>query len=594
MFYNESGTVKNENEDNESEESDDEGDNIYRSEMVMIGRLMNRQEIRINMKLADNIEGPKVALQMSIGALTLFFTPRQMHMLLLLCDILLNGDAPSGGDNEMLKETSPPRSSRMDDEKRRFGGLMAHQTWSGDDFESNNEFTSARDMHIINKLRPVGSDSLFSSNSSSMTSSIGSSASANTSRRRRAIERDQNADISHFSIRIAGVYVVVLHDDVLVASSKTRPDETPLNESSVEKLRKKGEHFFKCFSERIGTCSTSDLMKIGSLLKNACDNNHLRLMFAPIIVDGEERRTVKGNCTKLNISIPRADIHEILGEQCLPILEFYRKDSTATIPEQPEVSISMEKTFYVMKGSTGKQFIAPRLNLGITLGVAKFDFDISIFDRLNALFSSPFSCFLLDSMSNEDPVNELSPSSQKFVQSKSKIKIQSECLSLVLRFPVVDLRPLHDPDKRPWWQRNVRPDFLILKFTDFQLNFISPSTYDVMAHEIHVQYQESEKAAPITIAKASLYESTSGKYYASSPDFPRIVIQMPTDAQLQEMNETFIREQSDGKTEDTDSDPASGESIKINPVKERESTPFGTKKVCRESDTPHGKTNDGE
>lgn len=273
MFYNESGSVKNENEENESEGEDEEVDNVYRSEMVMMGRLMNRQEIRINMKQAENVEGPKVTLQMSMGALALFFTPRQMHMLLLLCDILIN-EAPSGNDNEILKEMSPPRPSRVEEEKRRFGGLMAHQTWSGEDFDCNSEFAGAR-----NKLRPFESDSVFSSNSSSMTSSIASSASHNTSRRRRAIERDQNADISHFNIRVAGVYLILLHDDVLVPTTKTRPDDPPLNESSVEKLRLKCEYFFKHVAEQIASCSTSDLTKIGSVLKNACDNNHLRCVY---------------------------------------------------------------------------------------------------------------------------------------------------------------------------------------------------------------------------------------------------------------------------------------------------------------------------
>lgn len=593
MFYSESGSIKNESEENEDEESDDEDDNVYRSEMVMIGRLMNRQELRINMKLAENIEGPKVALHMSIGALTLFVTPRQMHMLLLLCDILLNApSSSSSGDNEMLKEMSPPRQSRVEEEKRRFGGLMSHQTWSGEDYDYNTEF--ARDLHGFNKLRPVENDSVFSSNSSSMTSSIASSASQNTARRRRAIDRDQNADISQFSIRVAGVYLLILHDDVLVPSTKTRQDDTPLNESSVEKLRKKCEYFFNYVTEIIASCSTSDLMKIGNMLKNACDNNHLRFMLAPIIVDGEERRTDKGNCTKFNVNISRVDIHEILGEQCLPVLEFHRKDSTSMIPEMPEVSIAMEKTFYVMKGSNGKQFVAPRLNVGLTLGVAKLDFDITIFDRLNALFSSPFGCFMSDGSYVDQDVSELSPNCQKVVQSKSKVKIQSESFNLVLRFPIVDLRPLHDPEKRPWWQRHVRPDFLLIKLKDFQLSYIAPSIYDVMAHEILVNYQESEKATPITLAKASLYENTSNKYFSSSTDYPRIVIQLPTDEQLQDMNESFIRDQNDGKAEDTDSDPASGDSIKINPIKEKDSTPFSTKKVCRESDTPHNKADDGK
>lgn len=318
-------------------------------------------------------------------------------------------------------------------------------------------------------------------------------------------------------------------------------------------------------------------------------------MFAPIIIDGEERRTTKGNCTKLNISISRSDVHEILDDLCLPILEFHRKDATTMIPEQPEVSINMEKTFYVMRGSTGRQFVAPRLNLGVTMGNAKVDFDITIFDRLHTLSSSPFSSFMSNTSYEQDFVNELDPSSQKIVQSKSKIKIQSESLSLVLRFPVVDLRPIHDPDKRPWWQRHVRPDFLVIKFKEFQLNFISPSTYDIIAEEINVFYQESEKAPPLILAKASLHENTSNKYYASSTDYPRIVIQFPTDAQLHEMNENFIREQSDGKGEDTDSDPTSEESIKINQMKEEKgSTPFSTKKVCRESDTPHGKEDEGK
>jgi autophagy-related protein 2 len=464
---------------------------------------------------------------------------------------------------------------------------MGHPTWSGDDYECNSE----REIHMINKLRPMESDSVFSSNSSSMTSSIGSSASQNTSKRRRAIERDQNADISHFSVRIAGIYLALLHDDILVPSS--RVNEAPLNANSVERLRNKCEFYFSKMCEGIATSSTSDLAKIGALLKTSCDNNHLQLMLAPIIVDGEERRTTKGNCTKLNVSISRADVLEVLGDLTLPILQFHRKDSTAAIPELPEVCLNMEKTFYVLRGSMGKQFIAPRLNLGLTLRPANIDFDISILDRIHTLFSSPFAEFLSSEDSVDEDVNNLPPSSQKIVQSKSKLKIQSESLGLILRFPIVDLRPLHDPDKRPWWQRNVRADFLQAKFSEFQLNYISPSTYDVIAHEINIFYHENEKATPIHVGKASLYENNSTRYYTSAPDYPRIFIVLPSDQNIHDMNEAFVRDRSEGKTEDSDSDPTSYESIKINPMKDKDDTPFSAKKVCRESDTPHGKIDDG-
>lgn len=116
--------------------------------------------------------------------------------------------------------------------------------------------------------------------------------------------------------------------------------------------------------------------------------------------------------------------------------------------------------------------------------------------------------------------------------------------------------------------------------------------YDIFSNEIRLYYFETEKHAPIYMAKASLYENSSNKYYQASKEFPRIIIQIPTDSQLQEMNEEFIR-QHHKKKDDSDSDPTSSESIKIKPNLEKDSTPFSTKRVCRESDTPHNKSDEG-
>lgn len=225
----------------------------------------------------------------------------------------------------------------------------------------------------------------------------------------------------------------------------------------------------------------------------------------------------------------------------------------------------------------------------------KSEFDISMIDRLNSLFSSPFRDYLTNPISDESGHQELSPSSQKIVQSKSEIKLKSESFVFVIRFPIVDMRPMHDPEKAPWWQRNVRPDFLTLKFSDFRMTFLSPSIFDFMANEINIYYQESEKSAPIYMGKAGAFENTS-KYYPPTVDYPRIVIDLPTQNQLDELNESFISRKNEGRAgDDTDSDPTSGESIKINTSsRDRESTPFSSKKVCRESDTPHSKEMDGE
>ncbi|KAL7049279.1 hypothetical protein ACKWTF_003650 [Chironomus riparius] len=602
MFYSQSALSDGESNNKQNRELDDsddeEGDEIYRSEMILMGVMNNRQEIRINMKLAENIDGPKVSLEVMFGTLILYFTPRQFHMLLLLCDILLNGEALANNDDDnkkFLKEKLRMREEEMKKHIPSYGGnLLNHPTWSG--LQPGEDYDCDLKGMQYNNLRPVSSDSFLSS-SSSMSSSMQSSASQTTNqsnRHRRAIERDQNADISHYNIRIAGIYVLLLHDDILVPDSDPN-NLFPLNEPTVDKLRCKSEHFFNYTSNFISTCSTSDLNKIGAIFNKACDSNHLRIMLAPIILSGEDRRTEKGNRTKLNLSISRAEIKEILDGLTLPILDFSRKDSTSEISKQPEMSIAIEKTFYIMKSSSGRQYIAPRFNMEISLGIeteTQFAFDISIFDRIHALFSSPFIYSANSSNNDQDVFSELSPNSQRIVQSKSEIKVLAENLKLILFFPIVDLRPHHDKDRCPYWKRNVRSDFLQIKFKEFKLNSIS-SIYDIIATEIKFYYSESEKHNPIYFGKASNFENTTNKHYPTK-EYPRIIIQIPSDSQIQDMNEEFIREHQDKKDDSDNSDPTSYESIKIKMNLERDSTPFSKKRVCRESDTPHNKGDEDE
>lgn len=63
----------------ENENSDD----IQESESnnILLGRLAGRQEITMKFK-QEGIVGPKVELQVNLGALTLFASPRQAHSMM--------------------------------------------------------------------------------------------------------------------------------------------------------------------------------------------------------------------------------------------------------------------------------------------------------------------------------------------------------------------------------------------------------------------------------------------------------------------------------------------------------------------------------
>lgn len=82
-----------------------------------------------------------------------------------------------------------------------------------------------------------------------------------------------------------------------------------------------------------------------------------------------------------------------------------------------------------------------RISLGIETET-QFAFDISIFDRIHALFSSPFIYSANSSSHDQDVFSELSPNSQRIVQSKSEIKVLSENLKLILVSQFSNFHPL--------------------------------------------------------------------------------------------------------------------------------------------------------
>lgn len=59
-------------------------------EPILFGQLLGRQEIQIKMKQSESIVGPKVQLDISMGSLTCFITPRQLHTLIEIVTALSN------------------------------------------------------------------------------------------------------------------------------------------------------------------------------------------------------------------------------------------------------------------------------------------------------------------------------------------------------------------------------------------------------------------------------------------------------------------------------------------------------------------------
>lgn len=74
------------------EDDDEAGVKMVTSGEILMGRLKNRQEMRIRMKQSENVPGPKVEMDLNIGAFEIFLSPRQLHLLLCLSE-RFTGDA---------------------------------------------------------------------------------------------------------------------------------------------------------------------------------------------------------------------------------------------------------------------------------------------------------------------------------------------------------------------------------------------------------------------------------------------------------------------------------------------------------------------
>lgn len=72
--------------------------------MVLAATISARQEVRLKMKASDNISGAKVTLEVLLGSVNCFLSPRQFQGLLELVDGLLS---PGDDDHRPLNKQKP-------------------------------------------------------------------------------------------------------------------------------------------------------------------------------------------------------------------------------------------------------------------------------------------------------------------------------------------------------------------------------------------------------------------------------------------------------------------------------------------------------
>lgn len=254
-------------------EDDDEREHAEdcRTRPIQIACFHGTMDLRITMKQTVSVQGPKVQLELQLGAVNIFLTPRQLHALIYLCGLFLEEkDKPAPHKSHRMHEsdTETERTPPSKPYNAMSGNLGLNQGWSSDPMSDVPSQMSVKSLEV---------DTIKESNS--MSNSMTSFASGYTqttirNRRRGVIEVDPNADILRLNIRVACCAIVLLQEDVLVESASDA--DCPLNEDSTTKLEQLAGKFFETVDHVSVNSGAKDLNQTVELLSEGCRKNQLR------------------------------------------------------------------------------------------------------------------------------------------------------------------------------------------------------------------------------------------------------------------------------------------------------------------------------
>ncbi|KYQ51543.1 Autophagy-related protein 2 like protein A [Trachymyrmex zeteki] len=514
--------------------------NSNESNPIMFAKLAGRQEVRLKMKQGEGISGPKVELEITLGSLTLFLSPRQLHALLELAHGLASPDLEDVSNVVPRRYTEKPMASS---DFNRIERELIHQThpmqdlkttdlryaqgWStGSVDESDNE-----DEFLPMKL--AGSSSMcdsitsnnFSMEGSISISSISSKSSATNlprhNRHRHNIDNDTSAETTQFHIRVSSVALVLLHEDILTPCV----EQLGLTSSSIRQMRNAAKEFFRQLGTfAMGGYGSKDFDTASKLLTEACRLSHIRLLAAPLVIEGSEKTTNQFSAISGSLTLACLEVVECLVDSNNPIsyrtpsMEFvellaFTKGNTTNIgfSNKTDFRMRFKYTQKAVRHTHMTKFAHPRTEFDIQLEPCRGEVDITIVDRISAILNPQRICTYNTVINardaNQQTLFDQAVDSTTLPDSRVDVKISSSSCIIKLRFPVPDLRPLHDMSRAPWWKRSVRSDYMVVQMTDAQVHSTVDSRSHYLArHELQCRrlsllYIETEGDTPIEIER---------------------------------------------------------------------------------------------
>nr|XP_012226127.1 PREDICTED: autophagy-related protein 2 homolog B isoform X1 [Linepithema humile] len=595
------------------------------SNPIMFAKLAGRQEVRLKMKQGEGVSGPKVELEINLGSLTLFLSPRQLHVLLELSHGLASPDLedisnvvpkryaekPMAGsdfsriERELIHQTHPMQDLKTTD-------LRYAQGWSTgsvDESDNEDEFLPMKLPGSASMCDSIASNN-FSMDGSITASSISSKSSATNlprhNRHRHNVDSDTTAETTQFHIRVSSVALVLLHEDILTPCM----EQLGLTSSSIRQMRNAAKEFFRQLGTfAMGGFGSKDFEAASKSLTDACRLSHIRLLAAPLVVEGSEKTTSQYSTISGSLTLASLEVVECLidsnnaSSHGTPTTEFvellaFAKESAANIgfSNKTDFRMRFKYTEKAVRHAHMTKFTHPRTEIEIQMESCRVEVDITIVDRISAILNPQPICICNPVVNardaNQQTLFDQAVDSATLPDSRVNVKISSSSCTIKLRFPVPDLRPLHDMSRAPWWKRSVRSDYMIVQMTDAQVHSTMDSRSPYLArHELQCRrlsllYMETEGDVPIEIGLATADEKSDAASCQQVSDdlgWARVVV-------------IVYPERLSAPLEDSsDEEPENDKRIlddNLEKTPKHAPSPFTSRRIMRESDTLHSRSHE--
>ncbi|XP_063242394.1 autophagy-related protein 2 homolog A [Bacillus rossius redtenbacheri] len=575
---------------------------------VLCGKLAGRQELRVRLRQGEGVAGPKVDLELTLGAFTAFLSPRQLHAVLEMARGLAQPDTQDtsnvpgrarGGEKPMRAADFQRVEQELQNQLTvplgaQGVGLQLAKGWSSASLEdSDEEFlpmqTALGDsvLSTATSLDGSVSSSVSSASSDLKTARPLAAQAANLSapdhrkkKHRDGAQTELAADVTRSRVRLASVAVVLLHEDVLTVCAGG--DGASLATSSVRQMQAAAQRFFLQLG--LGPLGGKDFAASRPRFQAACALNHIRLLAAPVVLEASERTCQATRFISGCVTVARLELLECLDDQGRVELVELLRFSDPPLGTPPDLKLHFKYAEKSVRRAHKRLFCQPRSDISLDLAPCWLELDVSVVDRVSALLNPPSLC-------RRTGAAPPGPASQQALfheavesqtpDARVEVKATASQVSLKLRFPTPDLRPKHNMDRLPWWRRCVRKDYLTLQLHDCSFctageGTAAPTRYELQCRHVDAHFQEADTDAPVRFLSASCDDA----------GWPRLVVVVRPAALPGALEEDPAPERGDALLRSM-SEP-------LERASRREPSPFGSKKVVHKSDTPHGKAAGGE